>query len=104
MTTATTSAISAEIVEERWRMATTTVWRSRGEAPSATNSEAMTSLMESLEHLAARMVEDGIYGESEGDAFGVLQNRLLSTIEAMIKDYALDVETARAARRNGAAA
>lgn len=105
MTTNARPAVTRETIDERWRMATTsTVFCDHAPAhPSDGNSKAMRRLMESLEYLAGRMVEDGIH-EAEESGWDSFQGNLLTTVEARIKEYALDLETARAGRRTGAAA
>jgi hypothetical protein len=79
------------IIEARWRMATTDVQRFANEAyPSSVNSKRMTELMETVEELALRLVDDA--GEADGQSFEAVWVDLAELIHARLTAWAVQRE------------
>ena len=99
-TTATAPRITREMLDDRWRMATTkTVLSDDGPPlPSDTNNKVIVRLTGALHTLAGRMIEDWIKGDEEA-AWETFHNDLMHTIEEKIKDFGYQIETARRVTR-----
>jgi len=88
---ATKAPVSRETLQDRLRMASTDARRDV-DGHAITSSRDVRRLADSIANLATRIVEDGLYGDAELDAFSVFHNAILFDIDRQLVDFADKIE------------
>lgn len=106
MVTALASASRDELerrIEDRWYGATTEPARHEGETvPSVTNSKRYRRVVDGIEEITAHVLEGMFPGEV--DALLEFNDQIAGLIHERVCEFALRIETERAARRSTTAA
>jgi hypothetical protein len=83
--------VTRETLQDRLRMARTTTMRYT-DGTGITSSRAGRQIARGIEKLVNHIVEDGLEGDDEKDAFSEFHNALLNDVDRQIIDFADKVE------------
>jgi hypothetical protein len=96
VTTETAPAISREILEERWHMASTRAIQFEGEpGPTEGNSKAIERLTDALHELASRMTHGDIGSERFATLYEDTHFRVMAFLEEELYRLVADLEERR---------